>query len=116
MRAVSFLRRQLVTAALTANALRPVPGYRTAIPVFVAGWLTSELAPHLLAVTAVDTALHGRRRRRSRVGLALAGLNLAALGFLVDQARRVKDSVEEALVEGIGVDYVEQLEGERVHL
>ncbi|HEU4811896.1 MAG TPA: alpha/beta hydrolase [Nocardioides sp.] len=107
---MSFLRRQLVTAALTTNALRPVPGYRTAIPVFVAGWLTSELAPHLLAVTAADTALHGRRKRRSRIGLALAGLNLAGLGFLVDQARRVKDTAEQALVEGIGVDYVEQLD------
>ena len=28
-----FLRRQLVTAALTANAIRPVPGYRAGDPV-----------------------------------------------------------------------------------
>lgn len=105
-----FLRRQLVTAALTANAIRPLPGFRAGIPVFVAGWLTSELAPHLLAVTAADAAMHATGRRRQPAGLALAAASLAGLGFLVDQARRVKDTAEEALVEGIGVDYVEQLD------
>jgi acetyl esterase/lipase len=107
---VSFLRRQLVTAALTANAVRPLPGFRAGIPVFVAGWLTSELAPHLLAVTAADAAAHATGRRRDPLGLALAAVSTAGLVFLVDQARRVKDTAEEALVEGIGVDYIEQLD------
>jgi acetyl esterase/lipase len=109
---VSFLRRQIVTSALTANAIRPLPGFRAGIPAFFAGWLTSELAPHLLAVTAVDAATHASARRRDPVGLALAGASLAGLGFLVDQARRVKGNAEDALVEGIGVDYVEQLDAE----
>ena len=39
---MSFLRRQLVTAALTANAIRPVPGFRAGIPSFFAGWLTDR--------------------------------------------------------------------------
>ena len=60
---MGFLRRQIVTAALTANAIRPVPGYRSAIPSFFAGWLTTELAPHLMALTAADTAAHVVRRQ-----------------------------------------------------
>ncbi len=108
---MGFLRRQLVTAALTLNAIRPVPGYRAGVPSFFAGWLTTELAPHLMAVTAADTAAHVvRSRPRRRLGLALAGLNLAGQALLVDQARRSRTKVEEALVEGIGVDYVEQLD------
>ena len=107
---MSFLRRQLVTAALTANAIRPVPGFRAAIPSFAAGWLTSELAPHLMALTAADTALHAVRGPRSRAGLAVAALNLAGQAFLVDQARRVQRDAEEALAAGIGADYAEQLD------
>ena len=53
---MGFLRRQLVTAALTANAVRPVGGRYASIPAFFAGWLASELAPQLLAATALDTA------------------------------------------------------------
>jgi acetyl esterase/lipase len=105
-----FLRRQLVTAVLTANAVRPVPGFRAGIPAFFAGWVTSELAPHLLAVTAADAAAHLPARRRSRAGLALAAASIGGLTFLVDQARRVRERAEEALVEGIGVGYVEQLD------
>jgi acetyl esterase/lipase len=110
---MSFLRRQVVTAALTVNAIRPVPGFRVGIPAFFAGWLTGELAPHLLAVTAADSAVHvaGRRRSpRSGLGLALAGANALGLAFLVDQARRVGDQAERTLTEGLGADYVEQLD------
>jgi acetyl esterase/lipase len=108
---VSFLRRQLVTAALTANAIRPVPGFRTGVPAFFAGWLTTELAPHLLALTAADAtanALSGRRR--DPVGLAVAGATSAGLAYLVALSRKVQHEAEEALVEGLGVDYVEQLD------
>lgn len=108
-----FLRRQIVTAALTANAIRPAPGYRAGIPAFAAGWLTSELATHLFALTATDTAAHvvrTGRGRRSRAGLALAAANLAGQAYLLDQARRVQRHAEEALVEGIGEDYGERLD------
>ena len=50
-----YVVRQGILAALTANAVKPLNTEQTAIPAFVAGWLTSELAPQLLAVTAVDT-------------------------------------------------------------
>ncbi|WP_232680206.1 alpha/beta hydrolase [Nocardioides sp. R-C-SC26] len=107
---MGFRRRQAVIAALTANAVRPVPGFRTGIPAFFAGWLTGELAPHLLTLTAADAAAHATGRRRDVAGLALAGASAAGLGYLISQSRRTGDDVEEALVEGIGVDYVEQLD------
>lgn len=107
---MAFLRRQLVTAALVANAVRPLPGYRVGIPAFFAGWLAGELAPHLLAVTAVDTAVHARSPRRSRAALALAAANTAGLTYLVTTSRGVQDVVEKALTEALGVDYVEQLD------
>lgn len=107
---MSFLRRQIVSAAFTANALRPAPGIRVGIPSFFAGWLTTELAPQLLALIAADTAAHVTPRRRSAPGLLLAAANAAGLAHLVRQGLRVKGGVETALVEGIGVDYVEQLD------
>lgn len=107
---VGFLSRQLVTATLTANALRPARSPRAGIASFAAGWLTTELAPQLLAFTATDTLAHLGPRRRSRAGLALAAVNLGVLGHLVWGANRVRTGVEEALVEGLGVDYVERLD------
>ena len=114
-----FLRRQLVTAALTANAIRPVPGFRAGIPSFAAGWLTSELATHLFTLTASDTAAHlhmgGRRRRRSKAGLALAAANLAGQAFLLDQARRPRiiqnESNGHPRGRGRGRDHVERASG-----
>lgn len=109
---MGFLRRQVVTAVLTANAIRPVPGFRAGIPAFFAGWLTSELVPHLVALTAADATAHvvRRDRPRSRLGLALAAANVAGQAFLADQSRRVQKDAEDALVEGLGYDYLEQLD------
>jgi acetyl esterase/lipase len=107
---MSFLRRQVITAALTANAIRPVPGFRAGIPAFVAGWLTGELAPHLLALTAADVATHLTERRRDVRGLAVAAVGAAGLVFLIDQSRRVGTNAEDALVEGIGEHYLDKLD------
>lgn len=108
---MALLRRQVVTAVLTANAIRPAPGFRAGVPAFAFGWLTSELAQHLFALTAADATAHVvRRRPRSRLGLALAAANLAGQAFLLDQARRVQKDAEDALVEGLGYDYLEQLD------
>ena len=110
MMTVGFRHRRLVTAALTANAIRPLPGFHAGPPAFFAGWLTGELAPQRLAATAVDTAIEVLRGRRDPVALAAAGATLAGLGYLVAGSRKVKEQVEEALVEGLGVDYVEQFD------
>ncbi|WP_183096205.1 alpha/beta hydrolase [Nocardioides stalactiti] len=107
---MGFTRRQAVTAALTANAIKPLPGFRLSVAAFFPGWLTGELAPHLLALTAADTAAQVARGRASRTGLVLAGASAAGLGYLITQSRRALHVAEDALVEGIGLDYVEQLD------
>ena len=107
---MGFLRRQAITAALTANAIRPLPGFEVGVPAFFAGWLTNELAPHLLAVTAADAAVHARGKRRNVAGLALAGASAAGLSYLISQSRKVQTQAENALVEGLGADYIEQLD------
>ncbi len=107
---MGFLRRQVVTAALTANAIRPLPGFRAGIPAFFAGWLTGELAPQVLGLTAADALAHTRGPRRDGRGLALAALSSAGLAYLIRQSRQAVTDAEDALVEGLGVEYVEQLD------
>ena len=108
-----FLRRQLVTAALTANAIRPVPGNWPGIPAMFGGWLTSELAPHLLTATAADTLVHltrGRRRGHAdKRAVALAVASMAGLTYLIRQSEAARDDVERALTEALGERYLDQL-------
>ena len=105
----AFVRRQLLTAALTANALRPVPGSWPGIPAMFAGWLTSELAPHLLAATAADSLSQITRRSGSRRGLALAAASSAGLALLIRQSESAKADVDQALCEALGSDYMDRL-------
>ncbi len=110
-----YRRRQLVAAALTANALRPLGGRHAQIPAFFAGWLASELAPQLLATTLADSAIELTVRRRrvghvSRSGLALAAVTTAGLAYLIANANRVAAHVETTLRDGLGEDYLEALE------
>ncbi|CAB4961340.1 unannotated protein [freshwater metagenome] len=111
---MSFLLRQGVVAALTANALRPSRGRRSGLGSFLAGFLFNEAAPQVLAVTALDAATHLTGGRRAgiaaKAGLALAGASALGLAKVVRQSRRSADRFEDALVEGLGVDYVEQLD------
>jgi acetyl esterase/lipase len=108
-----FLTRRAIQLALTANALRPLGGERASIPAFFAGWLTGELAPHLLAVTAADTAAHlaryGARTRADRIALALSGASAVGLGALIADAQRARGEVEHALAEALGEKYVQDL-------
>ena len=107
---MSYRRRQVVTAALTANALRPVPGYYTGIPAMFGGWLTSELAPHVLAFSAADTLREITRGGRDRHALALAGLSAVGLTALMVQSESAKKHVDAALCEALGEDYLEHLQ------
>jgi acetyl esterase/lipase len=110
---VSYLRRQLVTAALTANALRPSSfSLRTGLWSFVLGWPTGELAPHLIALTAAATLTHLKPKRRSRLGLLLAAGSSAGLVHLVRESRRVRVLAEQSLVDSLGEEYVDR-PGER---
>ena len=107
---MGMLRRQIVTAALVANAVRPLSGFRAGLWSFPAGWLVGELAPHVLGLTATDAVTHLRGPRRSPAGLALAAANLAGLGFVVAQSFRAQQIVEGALSEALGDDYQDRLD------
>src|SRR5436189_5667809 len=109
---MTYRSRQLVSAALTANALRPVAGRYASIPAFFAGWLASELAPQWVATTLADTALEltvrrGRGGAPSRSGLALATFTLGGLGYLIVNATRSATHVESTLRDGLGEDYLD---------
>lgn len=108
-----FLRRQIVTAALTANALRPFPGGLTGAPQMFAGWLTTELAPHLAAATAADVLARTTLRRGDgpapRAGIALAAASLAGMGLLIHQSQEARSDVDRALTEALGRDYLDEL-------
>jgi acetyl esterase/lipase len=98
-----------VGAALTLNALRPVPSGPLAVPSFFTSWLTAELAPHNLAVTVLGTAAHlarrGVRTRDDRVGLVYNAVSAAGLAAIIVQSGRVAGIVEAALSEGLGPRY-----------
>lgn len=109
-----LLLRRLALAGLTANALRPPPGYRSGLASFMPGWLVGELAPQLLAIGAVDTAVQVARGRThthsERAALALSGASAAGLGLMMRSAMRDAEVLEQALVDGLGLDYADQLD------
>ncbi len=104
-----FVLRQALTAALTANALHPVPGYHAQVPSMAGGWLTSELAPHLLTLTVADAIRELLGKRPSRAGLALAAGSAVGLGVLVAEAVQARGRVDQALREALGTDYLDRL-------
>ncbi len=113
---MTYLRRQVALAALTANAIKPLNGRYTSMPAFFAGWLASELAPQLLAATVVDTvaevAVRPARRggSPSRLGLAVAAVGAVGLGHLIVNAQRSASHVETTLRDGLGADYLDELD------
>jgi acetyl esterase/lipase len=82
---------------LVANAIKPVRGAVTVVPVFFASWLTSELAPHILAAQALDTLRAIRRREVTLTGLVLAGLSAAGLAWMVRRSMEVPRQLDELL-------------------
>ena len=105
----SYLSRQLLTALLTTNALRPSRHFAAQVPTFFGGWVTSELAPHLLALTVADAARELSGRDRSRLGLAVAVAGGAGLGALIVESAGAQRRVDDALREGLGEDYLARL-------
>jgi acetyl esterase/lipase len=106
---MSYLRRQLVTSALVANAIRPVPTVAASVPAMFGGWLVSELAPHFIAGTAVDTALEVAHRHKDPRHALLGLANMAALGFVLHQGSRSQHLFEGGLSESLGEDYHDAL-------
>ncbi len=109
---MAFARRRLVTALLTANALKPLGGHFGPLG-FAAGWPTGELAPQLLALTAADTAQAVVRGRASRTSLLLAGASAAGLAYLIGNARRAGELAEKELASSLGPDYMAALDRPR---
>ncbi|QCX27467.1 alpha/beta hydrolase [Nocardioides jishulii] len=94
---MGYLVRQAIVAALTANSLRPSRSYRGGALSFLAGFLTTELAPQILAVNSMDTAVHLLRGRRSWPGLALAAFSTVGLAREVVQSNRSPQGFNDAL-------------------
>ena len=107
----SFRARAIVYAALTANAIRPLPGFRAGVPSFFAGWITGELAPQWLAVTAADIGTHLTEKRRDPVG-PRPRRGERGRARLPDPPgpRRPAARRESALSEALGEDYQDQLD------
>ncbi len=100
----AFLVRQLANLGLVANATRPVPGWPLSVPVFFAGWLTAELAPHLLALTVADSITQVARHRRTS-GLLVAGAAAGGYVSLMAGGLRAREAVEDALRSALGATY-----------
>jgi acetyl esterase/lipase len=117
-----YARRQLILAALALNAVKPPPGGWAGIPGFALGWPVSELAPHLLGASLVDTAAELTVRRRtstpSTTGLVAAATAAGLLGYAIVRSRRVGTELDEALRQGIGEDYLTTIDlpGPDLHL
>lgn len=107
-----YARRQLVLAALAANAVRPMSREWSSIPGFALGWPTSELAPHLLGAAAVDTAaeLTVRGGKASKLGLLAAAGAAGLLGYTIAGARRTGTELDAALRKSIGDGYLDELD------
>jgi acetyl esterase/lipase len=106
---MGYTRRQLVTALLTATVVRP-PRSEWLSPLgFAVGWPAGELAPQILALTALDTAQAVVRGKATRTGLLLAGASAAGLSWAIGHARRAGELAEAQLLESLGEDYLDQL-------
>jgi hypothetical protein len=107
---VSYLRRQLITAALVANAVRPPRTTALAVPAMLGGWFVSELAPHFMASTAIDTALEVTLRDKDPRHALLGLANAAALGYLLQQGGLSRHQFNSALKDALGEGYRLDLE------
>lgn len=105
---MGFKRRRVVTALLAANAVRPLGGFAAPLG-FAAGWPTTELAPQLLTLTALDTAQAVVRGKASKSSLVFAGISAAALGYLIKNARGSGELAERSLLESLGTDYLDAI-------
>lgn len=111
-----FLATSATGAALTLNGLRPVGGGNPlAVQSFFAGWLTSELAPHNLALTLGGTAGYlathrGRLDAQDRLALTLDAASVVGLAWLVRQGMASADVLERALTTRLADDYVARLD------
>ena len=105
----AFLISSVIFAALTLNALRPLPETAS----FFASWLTMELAPHHLVVNVIVFVIFAAtgsiEGTAGTIGLLLEAVTIAGLLWLIVQSQRVRGITEGALVEGLGSDYTQRI-------
>ncbi len=102
-----YLGASAIGATFTLNAERPLAREgRFSVPVFFAGWLTSELPLHHLAWQLAATAVFIRGGALGAwpgwVGLVLTLVSWAGLLDLFAHARAARGIVDRALVETLG--------------
>ena len=104
-----FLILSIIGAALVFNAVRPITFGPFAPLSFFPGWLTSELAPHILAVhvvaVAVLASLGSVEGTRGEVALALCAFSAVGLLWMIHQARQAGLVCDAALQAGLGDGY-----------
>ena len=104
-----FLILSIIGAVLVFNAVRPITFGPLAPLSFFPGWLTSELAPHILAVHVVTVAvlvsLGAVEGTRGGVALALCVFSAAGLLWMIHQARQAGRICDAALRAGLGDSY-----------
>jgi len=104
-----FLILSIIGAVLVFNAVRPVGVGPLAPLSFFPGWLTSELAPHILVIhviaVTVLVALGAVEGTRGEVALGLCVFSAAGLLWMIHQARQSGAVCDAALRAGLGDDY-----------
>ncbi|MCU1600225.1 MAG: esterase/lipase, partial [Frankiales bacterium] len=80
-----------------ANGLRPLRWTPLVVPSFFAAWLTVELAPQLLVLTAVVTLVLALTVGVSWLGLVVTALVAAGLAVMVRMSEAAADAADEAL-------------------
>ena len=95
------------------NALRPIPVTFLSVPSFFGGWLVSELAPHWLFAHVIGVALFiavgALEGWQGWLGLALSIGAAAGMVALIVEAQRVGGIVEQALCDGLGEGYTDDI-------
>lgn len=98
-----------LSLASTLNVLRPPRSPSAlAVPAFFAGWLASELAPHVVVVECVVAgylvARGGLEERSGLVGLAVLLLSCTVLALDYSRGGRAKAAMTAALADALGKD------------
>jgi acetyl esterase/lipase len=108
-----FLIVSVIGLLFTLNAIKPLRVEFLSAFVMFAGWLTSELPVHHLFWQAIATvafvAAGALEEPEGWIALGVTLVSWAGLLFLVRQAQRAEQVMEDALVEALGPDYRERM-------
>jgi acetyl esterase/lipase len=109
-----FLAVTLIGALLVANDYRPFfQGPRLGFASFFVGWLEAELAVHHILWQGVATlgfiAAGALESPAGKVALGVTLLSWLALALHYARGFAVRDTMERALVEGLGPDYESEI-------